>query len=887
MAQNQTYKRQVISYLILPQILPRIHDLVSSGFSNLAVFMAYVFYMVRILPKTHAYLKIEKKGTFGVRHVIAEAANHIVVSRKNIDQLIVFTSILSALVILSLQFLLLILALFSGSANASPGSANYSEFFKSNPVVIETPTGPQTGDLAFRILNLVFGFKGIFGSVPITTTPFHLALQSLLTFYGYGILAIGLLVVLYYVVTLVAETAESGVPFGKRFNHVWAPVRLVIFLGCLIPLSTNGINIAQWFGLNAAKLGSNLATNGWIKFNERISTTYLGERIKLIGKPSTPETSYLVAYMMVAKTCAIAHKRQTGEDVKIYTGYGGNSRIVSGSTTYQSLAGTSQGGSVNMIFGVMPEGDGPEQKSPDPVCGEIIFPTTDASEPGSAKMQQSYFNLVRELWDGKFKIEEYARNYSDNFQPDAVEGNPSTLKPLPDEAYKNETAKKLDELVSGFIDEAVNEQIKNGKWAVELTIREYGWGGAGIWYNKIAQMNGAVMASVRSTPRVHLMPEVIEKIRKHKLSQDANLVAEEVCNPMLADGKTVPLLNKADLSVARAIKPVCTFWTKNGFRADALASQVKLSGNIIIDAINMLFGTQGVFNLCKNSDIHPLAQLSMAGRGLIESSVAAFGGTIFFGATGTLARAMGQHFGVALQAVSGFFTTIAGIGLTAGFVLFYVVPFMPFIYFFFALAGWIKCVFEAMIGIPLWVLGHLHIDSDGMFGDKAEGGYFLIFEIFLRPIMIIFGLLASITIFAATVRVLNEIFYLVIANMSGHDPASSSTCFKPPETSKPSAPSAEGSAFTRGTLDEFFYTIVYAIIVYMVGMSSFKMIDMIPNNVMRWLGAGVSGFGKLQSDPTQDMMKAVTAGGSVIGGQLKEGAEKIGGGVQSLMGRAE
>ena len=54
---------------------------------------------------------------------------------------------------------------------------------------------------------------------------------------------------------------------------------------------------------------------------------------------------------------------------------------------------------------------------------------------------------------------------------------------------------------------------------------------------------------------------------------------------------------------------------------------------------------------------------------------------------------------------------------------------MPFIYFFFALAGWIKSIFEAVVAMPLRALAHLRIDGEGLPGPGATNGYFLLLEI--------------------------------------------------------------------------------------------------------------------------------------------------------------
>ena len=112
-----------------------------------------------------------------------------------------------------------------------------------------------------------------------------------------------------------------------------------------------------------------------------------------------------------------------------------------------------------------------------------------------------------------------------------------------------------------------------------------------------------------------------------------------------------------------------------------------------------------------------------------------------------------------------FILSTAFVGLTAGLVLYYIVPFLPFIYFFFAVATWVKSIFEAMVGVPLWALAHLRIDGEGLPGNSAANGYFLILEIFLRPILTIFGLIAATLIFTAQVRVLHFLWQIVTENL--------------------------------------------------------------------------------------------------------------------------
>ena len=69
--------KTVAKYMILPGIMPRLRDFFENGFTWLAVLMASIYSTVRLLPQDHPYLNPENKGRFGIRHVIAEAANNL------------------------------------------------------------------------------------------------------------------------------------------------------------------------------------------------------------------------------------------------------------------------------------------------------------------------------------------------------------------------------------------------------------------------------------------------------------------------------------------------------------------------------------------------------------------------------------------------------------------------------------------------------------------------------------------------------------------------------------------------------------------------------------------------------------------------------------------
>ena len=413
--------------------------------------------------------------------------------------------------------------------------------------------------------------------------------------------------------------------------------------------------------------------------------------------------------------------------------------------------------------------------------------------------------------------------------------------------------------------------IASPTWTIDDDGLNLGWAGAGIWYNKIAQVNGDFVEAVNEMPRIDRYPEVMEYVFRERMQQDDNINPSDRFAPQLEQGGSIEFPDARDAEIARVFNIIFQFWEEQGYAPEELRTHASNQGNSLIDTINAIFGTQGLFDMCRNADIHPLAQLATVGKGLIEAAIRNLGYSLASGVMGGAAYILSPHMGSALGAASSFFSTVAGIGLVIGFILYYVLPFMPFLYFFFAVGGWIKGIFEAMVGVPLWALAHLRIDGEGLPGPGGSYGYFLIFEIFLRPFMIVLGLLASITIYAAMVKVLNEIFWLVVSNISGHDPLDMTACTI---TGTTGFAELGQEQYLRGAVDEFFFTVMYAILVYMIGMSCFKLIDQIPNEIMRWMGANVKTFNDERGETADGLMQRITVSGGTMMGKLQGAAQQ-------------
>ncbi len=970
--------KDVLVYATMPRVFPRVKDFFASGFSYIAFLMAQIYSMARLLPDSHPYLQSENIGRFGVRHVIAEATRNLKFTLKNTDQLIIYFAMLSGVVMLLAQ-----VALFFWGVVFEPVMA-FSWF--------DTPT-PQT-DIAYTLLDRVFGVPDVFCNnalvctdysadtngpapgAPVIPTPFQDALHKLFRFYSTALLLIAVLIFLYFMVVVVAETAVTGSPFGQRFQNVWVPVRLVVAVGLLMPINY-GLNSGQYIVLYAAKYGSSFGTTGWRDFNTGIKSHSIfgggasrpvGDKSSLLAIPEAPDMTPLIESMSIVHACAylyhaqVAGQRNTTrptagnylaynakytdhasnslkvkawlvkEKTSLAAGAIGSSSIIGNPAEkvlwtptydYMDALGFFYGGDIIIRFGEYKQdaaGSDVHKKYPGhvkPLCGEIKIPVVDLREPGGAAankggsdyMLKYYYETVRKLWFEDEEMRQFPRAYVTasavqdpvwkNMLCGANEGS-SGIRLLGVgiiDIYTNSTKcnttfpptdfkqRKISDYQTGnsfsldaAIRKAWSDHVLNSVYEdLDSGISDYGWGGAGIWYNKIAEVNGGWIDGVQAVPSLSTYPIIMEQVRTYNQTHNAAVEANKMFDPTIraASGQDASTRLNLDGSVTEIAEPLAAIYAyyNDDIKNFDLENRTSFK-NIFMDVVNRLFGTGGLAAMrTTNAHLHPLAQLILVGKGLVDSAVinlaSAVPAAFLGGALGALAGY--QQLPALITAGSQVLLSAAFMGLTAGFVLFYVLPFLPFVYFYFAVASWIKSIFEAMVGVPLWALAHLRIDGDGLPGDSAQNGYFLILEIFIRPILTVVGLVAAIIIFSTQVRILNLIWDLVVSNVSGHtvDGQNILTMVGSPNDIR----------YQRGIVDQFFFTVIYTIVCYMMALSSFKLIDRIPDNILRWAGAGVSSFGDINQEQVDSLSRYAAMGGMTIGNQAAGAAVQAGSGL--------
>ncbi len=913
---------RVAKFLWMPELGPRFKAL-GKRFGGFAFFLAQIFYSCRLIPAGHPTLQASNIGYFGFSDVISTAASNLQIRRENIDQIVMFTA-----VILSMALLLangLAIAAFTvfdlsdafaqgnfDPAGAVDAVAGTSATCTSGGGLFSAPN--PNSDLALQFLDLVFGASSVdmfncgvemqgLGNKAIKD-----GIYAMLGMYSTAMMVIAVIIILYYVFTVVGESAMTGQPFGKRFNSFWAPIRLVVGLGLLVPIA-GGLNAAQYGTLYAAKMGSGLASNAWSLFVEKIATT------DLVGEPITPQSDSLVYNIVRFEACtAIANKYMGfGEEVKmnpkkvydnqstsnskkelatVYSWQLGDTTAGDGvdAASWAALGagggalvgsfvpgiGTAIGAVVGAIGGGVAGLAGSLYYSSlglaETVCGEIVVPNgINSANKGDAalvslidseKMYLAYQKLVvdtaAKVRPSVIALVDKSENLEGEKDKSVTQEEISAVISATFEAKKIAQS-IVDKQVKGF-----EEDYKNGlNKQIEAKISmfdEKGWMGAGLFYNDLADINGGffnmITASMpRITGDIVYIPSAqdLEDLRDNKdeleNEQEVKLRMSNVLGTISAAALTAQVIEDGQQENKDIRNHKENFWE-----------------TIIID----IFGGDHIKAFREANANNPMANMLSLGHGLYTKGLDYIvwiiglmaGGALISSIPVTMPLVGGLlgAIGGGMSAVGSLLVFAATLGVAIGVFLYYVIPLMPFVFFFFSVTAWVLEVVEAMVGLPLWALAHLRIDGDGLSGQAAQMGYTVIFGIIVRPFVILFAYLMGILIFSAGMVMLQKMFGDVVGSIGyGED--------------RP--------------IDYVAFSGIYAVIAFTLAMLSFKQCDQMANQIMRWFGGSDPRYNDGDPNPEQSLQQAALGtavianqGGQAVGEMTKGVSQGAQGGAQ-------
>ena len=241
--------------------------------------------------------------------VIRIGWSNVKFSRDAIPQTLIFFAVILSLGCSVLAIVAGFMVLMTGTAHAQAPALG--------PGMFEPPPA-DSNDIACGWINWLFNTNA-FGCqlggagdylaangqtvANLQSTAIQTALINTLAFYSDVILVIAAVVLFYHLTAMIVETAHHGVIMGRRANQVWAPIRLVVAVGLLVPIAA-GLNSGQFIIIQVAQWGTMVASNAWAIFLDALDDPNNNNQLV---PPIAPMTQQEVSNLVLDYACVQAY----------------------------------------------------------------------------------------------------------------------------------------------------------------------------------------------------------------------------------------------------------------------------------------------------------------------------------------------------------------------------------------------------------------------------------------------------------------------------------------------------------------------------------------------------------------------------------------------------
>lgn len=680
---------------------------------------------------------------------------------------------------------------------------------------------PSEGDMSVQFLGQIFG--GLVGGG-------NDAFGSSIATFNSAVLIVGGILVGYTIFAGTLGTAHDGEMLGKKFSSVWVPIRTVLGTALVLPVMKGGYCTMQALVMWLVLQGISLANMVW--------SSYAGSAAASNLKPaiSSNYQSGIDGYVygLYAIAACVASNKQADIDADTKMGFGWGPRPEWKIWAVQTSDGTGEQIDSNKYGAGNIKGIGNSK-----VCGELFLPTEYKSTQeniGTGSQNQGNSNSLSSLSNlQKFNIKIDTSGIS---QVHATQSKAilDQVQILAGDAIKSETAEDtvspaLDKLIKTY-DKAVQAAGQAQVAQVQNTLSEaaqtQGWFTAGTFATKIIMAQNDIQSAMYATGGAS--PTTM------KVDNDSKAYAKTQYRYYITNSRSwLPVWGDLDKNKQSTGTNSNTSTVSGG---DESYSD-KLLNSWKVKLVEWFTGVN--FNKLQSDDRHPILIAQTMGNELISAAILLTTGSV--GASAVAGLASAGFLNGAASALGSLLAFPVAMLMGVGGMLAYAIPMTPFFLWMGIVIGWTLMVVEAILAAPLWAVMHLHPYGDDMTG-KGGQGYMLVLGLVVRPALIIFGLIAAITLSGLFGEYLNAIF------LQGF-----------------SAPKSFGGVITTIMLAVIYTTILMNII-----KTTFALMHQIPDQLLRWIGGGSEQLGQYASSFSQMAMeKAAGAAGAATGTALNAG----------------
>ncbi len=685
---------------------------------------------------------------------------------------------------------------------------------------------PVDGDKSIEVLSKMFGKLGVFGASDTD------AFASVISAFNSAVLVIGGVLVAYTIFIGTIGTAHDGEMMGKKFSSAWVPIRTALGTAVVLPIIEGSYCVMQAIVGWLIVQGVGLADLVW---KEYMTADNITKQVAL--NASNMNKDYSAAWgMFSSAVCMYGYEKVLSEAASL--------GVTSGTTTFGMTDVNTGGVGVKTYnYGASNPGDGFKKDS----CGTVAFGLPDINSMGGSDTVANPTGIS--IVDLK-KINELAAAAAPqqmaNFEEFKTDIN-KAAKEFVDNPSAATAISKVKEATAKYSDK--NNQIASSMLGLLANFDELkksstqdGWMLAGAWYMRMSYLMDSASKLMGSSPSSSGAQMDTKSVDSKYSDEFMNKYGKELMELTTVSNGTTGVGAAAVSQSSHATSDGSGLWDffKSGANID------KVLKNIFLGGTNMIL----------NDGDHPIMAMKGVGNWLLAAAAGSF--LLFLKAMAAIGLAQGS--GVALSVSLLPFTLLVwpsmfAVGVTLSFVL----PMMPFLIWIGVVLGWLILCVEAIIAAPVWAVMHLSPHGDDMVGTGSQG-YRLVLSLMLRPVLMIFGLIAALTMITVVGKVINEVFASVFL-LSQQD----SNIFL--------------------TLANFIIApFIYCGMMWTLITKTMSIIHVIPDQLLQWFGGGgaqLGDYGNTLGGQGSQTFAAAGAASSMGGRALSSGKEMKDLGIQA------
>jgi uncharacterized membrane protein YgcG len=429
--------------------------------------------------------------------------------------------------------------------------------------------------------------------------------------------------------------------------------------------------------------------------------------------------------------------------------------------------------------------------------------------------------------------------------------------------------------VTGTLVQLINNWLASN---VQGEMAKYGWASAGAYYSKVASMN--VAAQNMTQPTVTFTPGVLSTVQ-----QTCDIeIGTAVCNPTGVGYRTATVMQKyatwydsttqtgkgnglpgtqsngvtslanASGSASGVSFEVDKTDTNTGLSAKSIASGgQKALNSVLMKALGIPenrrpFMVNLVGSVSDNT--LPMANLSAIGQKMvIWGGMMLIAVSLIQGIVGSV-NFFASTIALGLSCAFTMIFSMCQVVITAGITLAFYIPLMPFIRSAFAVMTWMVSVFEAVVMVPIAALAHLSTEGEGLKGGAGRC-WVLWLNVLTRPILTVIGFIGAYIVYDAWVVYFTTAFAAASGNALDQD------------------------NIIMKLLGYCYDAVVYVSTCYAAANTVFKMVDVMPNALLRWMPSGGASTDTSFADAAQASASYASSVGKSVGDAAHQGSVSL------------